>query len=311
MDEGRKRVGNCRFYEQKYPEVDDLVMVRVKSITEIGAYVSLLEYDNSEGLILSSELSRKRIRSISQLIRVGRTEAVVVLRVDPEKGYVDLSKSKVAPEDIPKCEEKYNKAKTVHSIMRHLAEVTDQPLEGLYEAIGWPLYRRFGHAFDAFKIALTEPEDVFKDVTFPTPDTKEQLLQIIQRRLKPQPVKIRADVEVTCFAYEGIDAIKKALKLGEEQGDEDTAISITLVAPPLYVMVTTSHDKTLGITILDKAVKAITETIETSGGNLVLKAAPRVVNEKDDHSLSVLLEQLKEQNKEVEGDDESDEEIGM
>src|SRR3989338_3588906 len=105
MAEERRRVGNCRFYEQKYPEVDDLVMVRVKSITEIGAYVSLLEYDNSEGLILSSELSRKRIRSISQLIRVGRTEAVVVLRVDSEKGYVDLSKSKVAPEDIPKCEE--------------------------------------------------------------------------------------------------------------------------------------------------------------------------------------------------------------
>jgi translation initiation factor 2 subunit 1 len=311
MAEERKRVSNCRFYEQKYPEVDDLVMVRVKSITEIGAYVSLLEYDNSEGLILSSELSRKRIRSISQLIRVGRTEVVVVLRVDPEKGYVDLSKSKVAPEDIPKCEEKYNKAKTVHSIMRHLSEITDQNLETLYETIGWPLYRRFNHAFDAFKLALTEPDKVFKDIQFPTPDTKEQLLQIIQRRLKPQPVKVRADIEVTCFAYDGIDAIKKALKLGEEQGDDDTPINITLVAPPLYVMVTTSHDKGLGIATLDKAVKVITESIESSGGNIVLKAAPRVVNEKDDHSLSVLLEQLKEQNKEVEGDEESEEEIGM
>lgn len=81
-----KRNLNCRFYEQKYPENDDLVMVRVKSISEIGAYVSLLEYDNIEGLILSGELSRKRIRSVSQLIRVGRQETVVVLRVDTEKG---------------------------------------------------------------------------------------------------------------------------------------------------------------------------------------------------------------------------------
>lgn len=311
MAEDRQRVKNCRFYEQKFPEVDELVMVRVKSITDIGAYVSLLEYDNSEGLILSSELSRKRIRSISQLIRVGRTEAVVVLRVDSEKGYVDLSKSKVAPEDIPKCEERYNKAKTVHSIMRHLAETTNQDLENLYEQVGWPLYRRFNHAFDAFKAALTEPDDVFKDINFPTPETREQLLQIIQRRLKPQPVKIRADVEVTCFSYEGIDAIKKALKAGEAHGDEETPISITLVAPPLYVMVTTSHDKLHGINILEKAVKTITESIEATGGNIVIKAAPRVVNEKDDHSLSVLLEQLKDQNKEVEGDDESEEETGM
>ena len=33
-----------------------------------------------------SELSRRRIRSIQKLIRVGRNEVVVVLRVDKEKG---------------------------------------------------------------------------------------------------------------------------------------------------------------------------------------------------------------------------------
>lgn len=55
-------------------------------IAEMGAYVKLLEYDNIEGMILLSELSRRRIRSINKLIRVGRNEVVVVLRVDQEKG---------------------------------------------------------------------------------------------------------------------------------------------------------------------------------------------------------------------------------
>ena len=40
----------------------------------MGAYVSLLEYDNIEGMILLSELSRRRIRSINKLIRVGKQE---------------------------------------------------------------------------------------------------------------------------------------------------------------------------------------------------------------------------------------------
>src|SRR5947209_14949817 len=52
----------------------------------MGAYVKLLEYDNIDGMILLSELSRRRIRSIQKLIRVGRDEVVVVLRVDKEKG---------------------------------------------------------------------------------------------------------------------------------------------------------------------------------------------------------------------------------
>lgn len=37
-------------------------------------------------MILLSELSRRRIRSVQKLIRVGRNEVVVVLRVDEEKG---------------------------------------------------------------------------------------------------------------------------------------------------------------------------------------------------------------------------------
>lgn len=39
----------------------------------MGAYVSLLEYGNIEGMILLSELSRRRIRSVQKLIKVGRT----------------------------------------------------------------------------------------------------------------------------------------------------------------------------------------------------------------------------------------------
>lgn len=61
-------------------------MVNVRSIAEMGAYVHLLEYNNIEGMILLSELSRRRIRSINKLIRVGRNECVVVIRVDKDKG---------------------------------------------------------------------------------------------------------------------------------------------------------------------------------------------------------------------------------
>lgn len=45
-------------------------LLQVKSIAEMGAYVSLLEYNGIEGMILLSELSRRRIRSITKLIKV-------------------------------------------------------------------------------------------------------------------------------------------------------------------------------------------------------------------------------------------------
>ena len=61
----------CRFYEQRFPEIDDVVMVNVRSIADMGAYVHLLEYNNIEGMILLSELSRRRIRLDLVRINVG------------------------------------------------------------------------------------------------------------------------------------------------------------------------------------------------------------------------------------------------
>jgi len=202
-------------------------------------------------MILLSELSRRRIRSIQKLIRVGRNEVVVVLRVDKDKGYIDLSKRRVSPEDIVKCEERYNKSKMVHSIMRHVAEKTQTPIEEIYQTIGWPLNKKYGHSIDAFKLSITNPE-VWNDVTFPNDVVKEELQSYIGKRLTPQPTKVRSDIEgmleekkntmwallltsiVTCFGYEGIDAVKTALRCAEAKNTPENQVKVKLVSPPLY-----------------------------------------------------------------------------
>ncbi len=42
------RTLRCRFYENQYPEPEEVVMANVTEIGEMGAYVTLLEYDNIE-----------------------------------------------------------------------------------------------------------------------------------------------------------------------------------------------------------------------------------------------------------------------
>ena len=142
--------GVTRFYEKEFPDLEECVMVNVKHIAEMGAYVQLLEYNNIEGLILLSELSRRRIRSINKLIRVGKHEVVMVIRVDKEKGYIDLSKRRVSAEDVAKTEERFNKAKAVHSTLRHISNRKLVPMAALYRRIAWPLYKKYGHAYGAF-----------------------------------------------------------------------------------------------------------------------------------------------------------------
>lgn len=304
---------SSRFYKDKYPEIDDVVMVNVFSIAEMGAYVHLLEYNNIEGMILLSELSRRRIRSINKLIRVGKTEPVVVIRVDKEKGYIDLSKRRVSAEDVEKCTERFAKAKAVNSILRHVAEIleftSDAQLEELYQKTAWYFeekYKNKAAAYDFFKLSVTEPSVL--DQCELDEKTKEVLLHNIKCKLTSQAVKIRADIECSCFGYEGIDAVKESLKSGLSRSTEEITIRINLIAPPLYVMTTSTPDKSEGLKTLEEAIENIKESIfKFEGGEFKVIMPPKVVTAIDEADLARRMERAEAENAEVAGDDEGEE----
>ncbi|CAG5100176.1 Similar to eIF2alpha: Eukaryotic translation initiation factor 2 subunit 1 (Drosophila melanogaster) [Cotesia congregata] len=308
---------SCRFYKQKYPEVEDVVMVNVRSIAEMGAYVHLLEYNNIEGMILLSELSRRRIRSINKLIRVGKTEPVVVIRVDKEKGYIDLSKRRVSTEDVEKCTERYAKAKAVNSILRHVAELlhyeNDEQLEELYQKTAWYFEEKYkkqkASAYDFFKQAVLDPS-ILAECGLDE-NTKSVLLNNIKRKLTSQAVKIRADVEVACYGYEGIDAVKAALKAGLALSTEELPIKINLIAPPLYVMTTSTPEKSDGLKALNDAIEVIKEKIISMGGVFNVQMAPKVVTATDEAELMRQMERAEMENAEIAGDDDEEDVEGM
>jgi len=298
----------CRFYEDQYPEVESLVMVSVKQIADMGAYVALLEYGNIEGMILLSELSRRRIRSINKLIRVGKNEVVMVLRVDKEKGYIDLSKRRVSQEEIVGCEERYNKSKMTHSVLRHVAEQCNMPVKEVYERVAWPLYKLHKqHVYDSFRLAIQDPDGIFGKLENPLDAVAHKcLLDQIKRKLTPQPVKIRCDLEVTCFTYEGIDAIQAALMVAMDMTSDVVPIQIRLIAPPLYVMSSTTLDKVKGVALMAEAADAITAKIAESGGSCTIKMAPKVVSQKDEDEIAMMIKQVEKEQSKVDGDDDED-----
>jgi len=67
---------NCRFYGNEFPEVEDLVMVEISTVNEDGAYVKLLEYNDKEALILASNTTRKRVRNVKKLLRLGNLDVM-------------------------------------------------------------------------------------------------------------------------------------------------------------------------------------------------------------------------------------------
>lgn len=110
---------------------------------------------------------------------------------------------------------------------------------------------------------VTDPESVFEKVRASgvvdeavEEFVKVALLKDVRRRMTPQPLKIRADVEITCFEYDGVEHIRTALKCAEDCSEDGCEVKVSLVASPLYVFTTQTADKDIGIQAISRAISA-------------------------------------------------------
>jgi len=268
-----------RYYEKEFPEVGDLVMVKVTRIAETSVYGVLLEYSNREAMLPISELTSRRIRSIFKLVRIGKTYTLVVLKTNPQKGFIDLSKKRLdaTPEERQKYENRYNNAKALNSIISYVSSrtqsdpnMTSCSMADLYKMFGFQMLEQYEAGNNLFKLAGRNPDQFLERIQIPE-DVRDLVMSNLRRKFTPQVVKIRADVSVTCDGKSGIDAIKEALNSAIETSTKEFPIEISLIGTPLYMVVCSTMDKEEGIIFVDKAIDVIREKIEKLGGRLELK----------------------------------------
>ena len=211
-------------------------------------------------------------------MRVGKQEVLQVLRVDEEKGYVDLSKKLLMPKDIEICSERYEKSKIVNGIFRRLSETRKkETLTELYESFGWAMFEGDeNNAYEVLQAALLDAT-VLDRYNVPA-DIKDDLLAIVRHRMSTNPIKVEAEINLTCFGVDGVDALKAALLAGREAGTEETPITVSVKASPVYTLSAVHIDKTVAVDMLNKAIDMVKAKIaEFQSGAMELKSAPKAV----------------------------------
>ena len=278
---------DCRYYNKELPEIEDVVLVQVKSLSDIGAYVSLLEYGKLEGMIQISEMSNRRIRSISKLTRVGNVEVCLVLRVDADRGYIDLSKKRVAAEDNIKAKEAFGRAKLVHGIMRHVATIIQQDLASVCKMISWPLYKELGpnKTYDMLRrMVLDGSVECLKSFCpelESKPEVSEALLTAASRKLTPHQVRVRALFDLNCFATEGVIAIRDAVAALKAK-TPDQGLVIKLISAPQFLIETSGIGKENCVGRIESALAILKEEIESRGGIYKLRSPPDVIGDDEE-----------------------------
>src|SRR3989304_3268539 len=117
------RIGSTKMTEHKpeWPEIGDLVIATIETVTDYGAYAKLDEY-NKRGLLHVSEISSSWIRNIRDFVRENQKVVLKVLRVDTEKGHIDLSLRRVTKREKIEKILSWKKYRKAEALLRGVAE---------------------------------------------------------------------------------------------------------------------------------------------------------------------------------------------
>jgi translation initiation factor 2 subunit 1 len=257
-----------------FPAPGELVVCLVTNIQSGYVQVKLEDYKGTgpegvlNGMVHISELSNRWVKNIHSIISVGSKVVLLVLRVNEERGYVDLSLRRVNQEQKSNKMNDWRYANKAENLMKYLAEQYKVTLEDLYKQALFPLIDKYGDIRTAFEDIKEEGIEILnktENITL-SPELKQTLFKIIDENVEIHKVTITAEYEIRSGLGNGIELIKEALvsakKLRRPKGID---IRIFYIGAPVYRCEIIASDYPSAEKFLEKVTKKIEATLEKNG----------------------------------------------
>ncbi len=254
--------------QPEWPEIGELVVATVRRVESYGAYVSLDEYTEREGLLHISEISSRWVRNIRNHVRPGQKVVLQVLRTDPGKGQVDLSLRRVSKDEKRKKIESWKKERKAVTLLTQAANQLNTDTETLFEREGAKLVDQYGSLYEGFEAASKKGVDALKEAGV-EPKAAEVLSELAKEKIVIRGVTIQGVFEASTMSSFGIQEIKDMFQKAEEVAEnDDAAISITTLGAPKYRIQLTAEDYKKAEHALDEVVKFAEEAWKEIDGSI-------------------------------------------
>jgi len=232
-----------------FPEEDEIVMCTVSKIHFHSVFVNLDEYGRT-GLIHISEVSPGRIRNIRDFVVEGKKVICKVLRINEEKGHIDLSLRRVTEgqkrNKVNEIKQEQKAEKIIEFVAKNLKEGTTK----LYNEISGKVLEKYPSIYPAFE-GVVKNEGLLKELGIPDKIAKP-LTEAIKQRIKEAEVQIGGELSLTSYASDGIEIIKEALK---KASDVDKNVNILYEGGGKYKIMVKAPDYKKAEKLLDAATK--------------------------------------------------------
>ena len=248
----------------EWPEAGDLVIATIETVTDYGAYAKLDEYDK-RGLLHVSEISSSWIRNIRDFVREGQKVVLKVLRVDLEKGHIDLSLRRVTKREKIEKIKSWKKDRKADALLRGVAEKVGMSVEEVYEKAGAAIDVEYG-LYEGFEMAAKEGEEVLTKTGVPE-DLAKVFVEVAKERIHLKMVMVKGTLEIRCNKANGVRIIQESfLDAKEAEKAKDARIRFYVVAAPKYSVEVLADNWKHAEEVLQKVTQDVVTNISKAGG---------------------------------------------
>ena len=255
-----------------FPTPGEVVVCRVTNVqrgyvqVELEDYTGLAHEQRAQGMIHISELSNRWVKNINSIIAVGQRVVLSVLRVNEDRGYLDLSLRRVNKVQKQNIMNSWRYENKLEGLLKFFAEQNKIEMSVLFDKAIWPLVDKYGDLHSAFEEIKEEGKEELlkvKELEIPE-DLTEALYQLIVDNVTISKVNMTVEYDIRSHEGNGIELIKEAFKsAGKLRKAKGIETEFTYIGAPIYRLELEAKDYQSA----EKHLAKITSKIESIIGN--------------------------------------------
>lgn len=243
---------------QDMPEVGELVLALVTSMSSHGAKVVLEEYNNMYGFLHVSEIATGWVKNVSRFVTVNQKVVLKVIRVDSARTEVDLSLRQVSGEDRKQkllSIKRYDKSRSIFDTLQTKAKLTEDQKNEYFDKVE----NQFGTVYSGLEELIRDRDETFDKLGIPKKVVTE-LANISKSKISIPMVNVTGIIQVTTQDPDGINLIKSSMSqvLSNKAGKK---VEISYLGSPKYKITVYSEDYKSAEKKLSSALEKIKKSI--------------------------------------------------
>lgn len=250
----------------------DLVIATVLEVFDKGAYVALDEYGGKKGYVPLNEVSSSWFHNLRDFLRERQKTVLKVIKVDPDKGHVDLSLKRVSNVEKEKKMLKWKRAQRAETLLSFAAKRLNRSLDEAYKEVGWKLEDTFSEIYAGLEEVVRKGEEVLLNANI-SGEWAPAILELAKEHMEIPMVKVSGSLELRSAHPKGALHIKRslleALRLAGEKGYD---VRIYTAGSPIYRIEVVAENYREAEAAMKEVAQTALNVLKSLGGQGLFKS---------------------------------------